>query len=382
MASNKSRLIKLLSVASVIFCQSSLGVADDQINITSKQKLTGTLASTLVLTDNEALYGNSGGKLINQLILNETYAISDHVTLVGSLNINNEVHEQYESQIDYASANYNRTIQGIISTLRIGRVKYDIGLLETKRNNPASRYSIFLPFSSYFPAFNRYAQSLDGVQLDLTSTTKYGDITASYTTGTAILKEGDQNDIFFGYFHVPLNGTFTSPSPVESLTFKFQNPTWKFHRNITTVDVLYESPSYPGRKSVQVPLHHQLTTTGLRYDTDQSFVAMEYVEHDIVTKPVAWFIRGGINISEHTKLYAGYSTLFHKSDSPPPFKVSSPYDRTGVEYTVGLTHYYSSDIIWKLQYSRGKGTVWFSHPTTDPNWNILSVSLIYKFDLM
>lgn len=386
MVLNKLKLINALgTVLCVVGLSSSVNAEDEISDNPNNHSLSGSLSSTLVYTDNTALYGKKGTKIVNQLVLNDSYSISDHLTLVGSVNINNTVHDNYESQVDYASVNCNINLYGVTSNIRLGRVKYDIGLLEAKRNNPASRYAVFLPLSSYFPAFDRYAQSLDGLQIELTKSGSIGNLTASSTYGKAILHKGDQSDIFFGYFHVPLDGTFTTTEPVSSHTIKFQNLHWKIQYNVTTVDVLYDhdpAPTPINQRHADVAMHHRMHTTGIRYENEDMFLSGEYIEHDLLTEPIAWFIRGGFNVSEKTIIYGGYATLFHGNNVPSPLKTKSPYDRTGEEYSVGITHYYTPKLMLKAQYSTGKGTVWFSHPASEPEWSILSLSVVYKFDLI
>jgi len=375
MVSNALKLINITGV--VLLCMGAPAH--------SSGSLFGTIASTVSYTDNPAIFNNTGSSIVNQFIINGTYDITDDVVFRGALNTINPTGRSYYTQIDYATFSYDmpQFIPNNVSTLRVGRVKYDIGILENKRNNLQSRYSIHLPFSSYWPAFDTLAQSIDGIQIDTTQHTSIGSISASVTYGKGVLNSEYDDQIFFGYFHTNLNGTLSMSQPIQSVTLKYQTNNFTAQLNHTKLQIDRDfdpTITTPSLLPFDMTIKHQFYTGGVRYNDGDFFTTAEVTLHDFETKPVGFFVKAGKMISPNTRIAFGYSKFTHLSSTPSPMSVPD-YKRRGEEHTIGITRYFK-DITVKAEYHKGKGTIWFPFDTTDPTWDLLSVSVVYHFNLL
>lgn len=350
--------------------------------------LFGTISSTTSYTDNISIFNRTGASTTNQLTLNGTHDLTSNVTLRAAYNMNNPTGGSYQQHIDYATVNYSLPTTDNMndSVLRVGRIKFDIGLLESKRNNPSSRYSIYLPFSSYWPAFDSLAQSVDGIQFETTQYTNYGNITASFTYGKGILRKDEQQHVFYGYFHTNLNGTLSVSSPVKSLTLKYQTDSFLVHLNHTNISFdrhFDNTVSTPTLMPFSMSYTHDFYTAGLRYENKHMFTTSEVTWHDFTSEPLGFFVRIGTFFTPDMRFCVGYSKFTHLASNPDSsFLNAMPtWKREGVEHMVGVSKYFNNSVV-KLEYRTGKGTVWFPFHTNDPNWDLLSISVVHKFRLL
>ena len=378
---------KILLVCSLLWNGTSFAVIPDvgsNLVATQPYYLFGTVATTFINTNTTAFENKSGNLWLNQLIVNGTYNFSDNLSMVGAIDVSNQIANNYDLSVDYASLNYGTNIGPVDTTIRVGRLKYDYGLFESERNNPSSRTTVFLPFSTYWPTFDKYEQSVDGIQADLqTHVGNEGNISFSSTYGKGVIPEDNQAGIFYGYFHTPLDGTLSIIKPVISNTLKYQSIHWQVQYNETTFQ---DRREYDGVTPTDLPVSfdfvHKFKTLGIRYSGEKFCSSAEIVKHDFPTDPVGFFVEECMTINPDLRLTVGYSKFFHENTNVPPIVPTPDWYRNGQEYTLGLTYRVSSNVTIKGEFDTGKGIGWFPYPANSPNWNIFGVQLVYKFDLL
>jgi hypothetical protein len=368
-------------------------------NDTSNFHLFGTFASTILNTNNSAYNTRSGTSLDNQLILNTTYDITENVGFAAAIDITKGTRKDYEADIDYATLSYSTPICcDTVGTIGVGRVKYDIGLLENQRNNPHSRTTIYLPFSTYWPALNYYAQSVDGIQLDITKEIKgIGSVSFTSSYGNGVMKNQDQAPTFYGYFHDQLfeGDSFALTSPVLSNTIKFENLNWTIQYNQTELNGEYnQNYTIPGCDPLKhrscngnpylpknYSFFHKYSTLGIRY-TDGDWTMMgEYVKHNFPTKPVGYFVRVEKQLSSDFTGFVGYSKFEHTNKNAPSPSAVAEWAREGREVVVGGVYHYDQNNELKVEYHQGYGTGWFPYPADKPNWNMFAVQYVHSFSI-
>jgi hypothetical protein len=363
-----------------------LSVGTTKVNASDDLQLFGVYSATVINTNSPALLGKEGTSVLNQLVLNSTYDVSSSLMLTGAVNIESTP-DGTEASLDYASANYNISI-GTSNELnvRVGRVKYDIGLYDSVKNNPSTQQSIILPLATYWPAFKHFAQSIDGGQVELQHNLgKYGTVSLSSTYGNAVIPQQSEAGIFYGYFHTPLSGSLSVTKPIISNTIKYQNMKWLLQYNKTDMLIHrdYDSVQHlPTNMPFDFTFAHSMQTIGMSYKGDKCWSSLEYTKHDLPSLPVGISGRVGWILSPNTDVIVSYSTFDHLNQHVPPPVPTVEWKRIGREYSIGINHRINQTMDLKIEYHNGHGVVWFPTSATSPDWNLFAVSLVYKFNVL
>jgi hypothetical protein len=348
----------------------------------------GTLSTTWLHTDTTALTGTAGDLWNNEVVINAITNVTENITAAGSFAITNRYAHDYSLDIDYASVDYARQISSTANAnIRLGRVKYDIGLRDRERNNPASRNTILLPLAVDWPAFASYAQSLDGIQIEAHKISDdYGEFSISSTYGTRNIPRRDVDQIFFGYFHTSLDGDFDLVKPITSTTLKYQNNNVQLQYNQTRLSLHRTFDPTITPRTTYMPLSfdfsHNFDTYGFLYTGDTGGMSIEYVDHkSIYSKPAAVAVDFTKLLYPNMILNAGYSKFYHRNnDNLLPY--IPEWGRNSHEYHIGVSTRLNSNLTLKVEYRKGYGTVWFPAPANKPDWDMIGVQLVYSFNIL